>query len=223
MIAGHMTETATLHSLPLFPLGSVLFPGGLLSLQVFEVRYLDMVRKCQATGAPFGVVGLQAGHEVRKAGTAPDQLHAEGTLAQIMHLETLQPGLLHLQCKGLQRFHISNSWQLPHGLWVADVQMLRRDTLVPVPPHLRNVAHALAQVLLQLHARAKDPDHAQLPTPEQMDDCAWVSNRWAELLPLPVHVKQQLMTLDSPLLRLELVSDVLERSGIGNQSNPQGD
>ena len=66
-----MTQPLTLSSLPLFPLGSVLFPGGLLALRVFEVRYLDMVRKCHRTGAPFGVVSLTQGHEVRQAG-APD-------------------------------------------------------------------------------------------------------------------------------------------------------
>ena len=207
-----MAETSSLHSLPLFPLGTVLFPGGHLSLRVFEVRYLDMVRKCQSTGAPFGVVALQSGHEVRKAGAQPEQLFAEGVLARIESLEPLQTGLLHLQCQGLQRFQIQNSWQLPHGLWVADVNMLPADPKVAVPPHLRSTAYALAQALLNLHGH--DPDHAQLPTPEQMHDCAWVANRWAEMLPLPVRIKQQLMTLDAPLLRLELIADMLEQSGI---------
>lgn len=210
-----MTDSSLLHSLPLFPLGTVLFPGGLLSLRVFEVRYLDMIRKCQAAKAPFGVVALQAGHETRKPSALPEQLHPEGVLAHLVHLDSSQPGLMQLQCRGEQRFQILNSWQLPHGLWVADVQMLDDDHLIPVPAHLRNVAHTLAQVLLQLRARAQDPDHSLLPTAEQMDDCAWVANRWAELLPMPVLVKQQLMTLDSPLLRLELVADVLEKSGIG--------
>lgn len=209
-----MTDSITLHSLPLFPLGTVLFPGGLLSLRVFEVRYLDMIRKCQAANAPFGVVALQAGQEVRKPAAQPEQLHPEGVLAQLVHVDSSQPGLIQLQCKGEQRFHIASSWQLPHGLWVADVQLLADDQKVAIPEHLRTVARALAQVLQQLRARGQDPDHSLQPTPEQLDDCAWVANRWAELLPLPVLVKQQLMTLDNPLLRLELVADVLEKSGI---------
>ncbi|WP_417283342.1 LON peptidase substrate-binding domain-containing protein [Comamonas sp.] len=210
-----MTDSITLHSLPLFPLGTVLFPGGLLSLRVFEVRYLDMIRKCQAAKAPFGVVALQAGQEVRKPGAQPEQLHPEGVLAQLVQLDSSQPGLMQLQCRGEQRFHIASSWQLSHGLWVADVQLLADDPQVAIPDHLRSVARALAQVLQQLRARAQDPDHSQQPTPQQLDDCAWVANRWAELLPLPILVKQQLMTLDNPLLRLELVADVLEKSGIG--------
>ena len=208
-----MSEMSSLHSLPLFPLGTVLFPDGQLSLRVFEVRYLDMVRKCQSTGAPFGVVALQSGHEVRKAGAQPEQLFAEGVLARIESLEPLQTGLLHLQCLGLQRFQIQNSWQLPHGLWVADVNMLAADTAMPIPPHLMSMAHTLFQALMNM--QGQDAAHPYLPTPAQMNDCGWVANRWAEMLPLPLNIKQQLMTLDSPLLRLELVADVLEQMGIG--------
>ncbi|MBV8248239.1 MAG: LON peptidase substrate-binding domain-containing protein [Comamonas sp.] len=213
-----MTETSSLHSLPLFPLGAVLFPGGQLSLRVFEVRYLDMVRKCLSTGAPFGVVALHSGQEVRQAGAQPEQLFAEGVLARIEKLETVQTGLLHLQCHGMQRFHIENSWRLPHGLWVADVKLLPADVVVPVPPHLRSMAHALFQVLMNMHGQ--DIGRVQLPTLAQMNDCGWVANRWAEMLPLSVSIKQQLMTLDSPLVRLELVADVLEQNGIGS-SGPQ--
>ena len=71
-----MPQPLTLTSLPLFPLDTVLFPGGVLALRVFEVRYLDMVRKCRHAGAPFGVVALTAGHEVRRAGApAPERPH----------------------------------------------------------------------------------------------------------------------------------------------------
>lgn len=211
-----------LQSLPLFPLGTVLFPQSLLSLRVFEVRYLDMVRKCERTGAPFGVVALQSGSEVRQAGAAPPQLHPVGTLAGIVQLQQPQSGLLQLQCQGLQRFRILDHRQLPHGLWVADVQLLPADVGIAVPPHLRATAQALAQVLMQLHARASDADHAQLPSAAQMADCGWVANRWSELLPLPVALKQQLMALDSPLVRLELVADLLERNGIQSTPGSQG-
>ena len=71
-----MAAALTLTSLPLFPLQAVLFPGGSLALRVFEVRYLDMVSKCQQVGAPFGVVCLTHGSEVRSPGGA--QLRAQG-------------------------------------------------------------------------------------------------------------------------------------------------
>lgn len=205
----------TLTSLPLFPLGTVLYPGGMLSLRVFEVRYLDMVRKCQQAGAPFGVVALTSGQEVRQAGAAPEQFHDAGTLANIAEIDTSHPGLIVLRAEGSARFRIVRRHLLPHGLWLADIEQMPPDVPLPVPEDLRNTAAALEQVLARLrHRGADDPSSLPDPTPEQLDDCGWVANRWCELLPVPLDLKQQLMQLDSPLLRLELVGDVLERTGI---------
>ncbi|GAB3354973.1 MULTISPECIES: LON peptidase substrate-binding domain-containing protein [Giesbergeria] len=208
-----MPAPLTLHSLPLFPLQVVLFPSGTLALRVFEVRYLDMVRKCQLAGAPFGVVALQQGQEVRRAGAGPEQFHAVGTLARIVQAASPQPGLIQLQAQGSQRFHITGHQLLPHGLWVADVALIPADPLVAIPADLAGIAQALAQVLDSL--RERDPNHPlPVPTAAQLQDCGWVANRWCELLPVPLALRQQLMALDNPLLRLELVGDVLEKTGI---------
>ncbi len=209
-----MTQTLTLSSLPLFPLASVLFPDGVLALRVFEVRYLDMVRKCHQTGAPFGVVSLTQGSEVRRAGAPDEQFHDVGTLAVIEQLASPQPGLITLVCKGTERFRITQRNHLVHGLWIASVSQLDRDLSIPIPEDLKKTATALTQVLHTLHARDALNPAAKLPTPEQLDDCGWVANRWCELLPVPMEMKQRLMELDNPLVRLELVGDVLERTGI---------
>ena len=209
-----MTQTLTLSSLPLFPLASVLFPDGVLALRVFEVRYLDMVRKCHQTGAPFGVVSLTQGSEVRRAGAPDEQFHDVGTLAVIEQLASPQPGLITLVCKGMERFRITQRNHLVHGLWIASVSQLDRDLSIPIPEDLKKTATALTQVLHTLHARDALNPAAKLPTPEQLDDCGWVANRWCELLPVPMELKQRLMELDNPLVRLELVGDVLERTGI---------
>ena len=209
-----MTQTLTLSSLPLFPLASVLFPDGVLALRVFEVRYLDMVRKCHQTGAPFGVVSLTQGSEVRRAGAPDEQFHDVGTLAVIEQLASPQPGLITLVCKGTERFRITQRNHLVHGLWIASVSQLDRDLSIPIPEDLKKTATALTQVLHTLHARDALNPEAALPTPEQLDDCGWVANRWCELLPVPMELKQRLMELDNPLVRLELVGDVLERTGI---------
>lgn len=213
-----MTEPAlTLASLPLFPLGTVLFPGGLLPLRVFEVRYLDLMRRCHGAQAPFGVVALSRGSEVRVAGAPEEQFESVGTLAHIAALQQVQPGLLSVQCHGEQRFRIDHKTRLKHGLWVADVTLLPADADVAIPNDLAHTARALRQV----HQRLRERD-ASAPWPKANDaryaDCAWVANRWGELLPLPTRVKQGLMSLDNPLLRLELVSDLLARSGIGDES-----
>ena len=209
-----MSQSLTLTSLPLFPLASLLFPGGAMALRVFEVRYLDMVRKCHQAGAPFGVVSLRSGQEVRRAGAPVEQLHDVGTLATIDRLRNPQPGLITLQCRGDQRFRIAHSHLLPHGLWVADVALLPADLRVAVPEHLAATARALEQLLASLRERDPTSPAAIWPTPAQLDDAGWIANRWCELLPVPLELKQRLMQLDNPLVRLELVGDVLERTGI---------
>lgn len=209
-----MSQALTLSSLPLFPLNSVLFPGGVLALRVFEVRYLDMVRKCHQAGAPFGVVSLTHGYEVRQAGAPEERFNDVGTLAIIEQLDHPQPGLITLMCRASQRFRITQRHHLPHGLWIADVDHLDPDLPVPVPDDLKKAAIALAQVLHTLRQRDPETPNAITPTEAQLDDCGWVSNRWCELLPVPLELKQRLMELENPLVRLELVGDVLERTGI---------
>lgn len=209
-----MTQPLTLTSLPLFPLGSVLFPGGRLPLRVFEVRYLDMVRKCQHAGAPFGVVALTEGHEVRRAGAPEERFHDMGTLAVIDQLDTPQPGLITLRCHGAARFRIVRSSRLPHGLWIADVEQVPADTHVPVPPDLAPVAAALVRVQASLRKRGAEGGQPPAPDLDMPDDCGWIANRWSELLPAPLELKQRLMELDNPVLRLELIGDMLARSGI---------
>jgi Lon protease-like protein len=204
----------TLQSLPLFPLSAVLFPDGLLSLRVFEVRYLDMIAKCRKAGAPFGVVSLTQGSEVRQPGSSPEAFAQVGTLATIHDFDQPQPGLMLVRATGAQRFRITASDQLKHGLWVADVERLVPDMAVAIPEDLQPTSDALHRLIQSLQLKADNPGPMPLLPPWKLDDCGWVANRWCELLPLPVALKQRLMELDNPLVRLELVSDVLTRTGI---------
>ncbi|CAN5531631.1 LON peptidase substrate-binding domain-containing protein [soil metagenome] len=215
-----MTTQPLLHSLPLFPLGSVLFPGGILPLRIFEVRYLDMIGKCHRAGAPFGVVGLTRGVEVRVAGAAAETFTEIGTLALIRELESPQPGLMQIECVGTQRFRVRASTLQKHGLWTAEVEAIADDVAVAIPEDLLYTATALQRLVDTLEARrsAEGADGLRLPVrePYRFDDCGWVANRWCELLPLQNALKQRLMELDSPLMRLELVSDLLARGGFGD-------
>ena len=217
-----MAEALKLNSLPLFPLGTVLYPDGLLPLQIFEVRYLDMIGKCHKAGAPFGIISLTEGSEVRRpkdAGPSGDGFASEsfgnvGTLASITEFSVPQPGLMMIRCVGTQRFEISAREKLKHGLWVADVTRLDDDQTVAIPDDLQRTADALGKLIKSLQERQVPDDQMPLLAPYQLDDCGWVANRWCELLPMPVDLKQRLMELDNPLVRLELVSDILDRTGI---------
>lgn len=208
-----MSSASTLSSLPLFPLGTVLYPDGILPLRVFEVRYLDMIGKCHKAGAPFGVVSLTQGSEVQQP-KGKQVFSTMGTLASLVSLDRPQPGLMMIRCSGANRFNITAKTQLPHGLWVADVQRVDADKAVAIPADLQGTADALSRVIQTLQLRASSPEDVPIQQPLQLNDCGWVANRWCELLPLPVALKQRLMELDNPLIRLELVSDVLSRTGI---------
>lgn len=219
--AAEAAAPLTLSQLPLFPLGTVLFPGGWMPLRIFEVRYLDMINRCIKAGAPFGVVCLTEGSEVRRidpdaqTGFAREAFHPIGTLARIDQVERPQAGLILIRCRGQQRFHIRSSQQLPHGLWVGDVTLDTPEQEVPVPEHLIGTRDALRRVLDNLKEREPDAmNDLPLQPPYHWDDSGWIANRWAELLPAPAELKQRLMALDNPLLRLELVSDLLDRMGV---------
>jgi uncharacterized protein len=201
----------TLNSLPLFPLGTVLFPQGALPLRIFEVRYLDMVSKCIQAGAPFGVVALTEGIEVQMP-QGHETFANVGTLAMITHHASPQPGLKVVQCLGAQRYRITRRERLKHGLWVADVEHLDPDMPVDLPQELEPFAAALRKVVSSLPAQVVS---SQLEaTAEAWNDCGWVANRWCELLPIPLPVKQRMLELDNPVIRLELVGDMLEKFGL---------
>ncbi len=212
-----MTTQPLLHSLPLFPLGTVLFPGGLLPLRIFEVRYLDMIGKCRKADAPFGVVTLTSGAEVRKAGAEAERFAAVGTLAQIREFESPQSGLLQIECVGTQRFRIRTTELQKHGLWVAEVEAVPDDIALEIPDDLKHTATALRRLIDTLEERRHaQGESVRLPieAPYRLEDCGWVANRWCELVPMQAELRQRMMALDSPLMRLELVSDLLARTGI---------
>ena len=200
----------TLHSLPLFPLGTVFYPEGQLPLRIFEVRYLDMVNKCLGAGAPFGVVSLTEGIEVQRP-NADEAFSSVGTLALISQHASPKAGLKVVVCTGGQRFRIMRRERLKHGLWIADVEHIQDDHTVEVPAELDLAPQALRKAQIQLLAScAIDSEHPLVKNP-QFDICGWVANRWCELLPLRAELKQQLLELDSPIIRLELVHDILEK------------
>jgi Lon protease-like protein len=200
-------------SIPLFPLNTILFPDGHLPLQVFEVRYLDLVKRCIARGEDFGVVSLLDGSEVR----LPDQhetLSAVGTMARIMDWTAPLPGLLQISCIGTTRFQVKSAEQLKHGLWMAEVEEVAEDMVVPIPTEQQDVANALGALIRSLQKKQISTANMPLAPPYRLDEAGWVANRWCELLRLDLEEKQRLLVQENPVLRLELIQDVLSENGL---------
>ena len=185
-------------------------------MQVFEVRYLDMVKRCIEQDEQFGVVCLLEGSETR----VPDQqdtLSGGGTMARITECVTPMPGLLQISCVGTKRFQVRSAHQLKHGLWMADVDILAEDMVVPVPAEQQDVANALGSLIRSLQKKQISISKMPLSPPYRLDEAGWVANRWCELLRLPQEEKQRLLLQENPVLRLELIQDVLSENGLLDQ------
>lgn len=187
--------------LPLFPLSTVLYPGGRLELRIFEPRYLDMVRECARTGSGFGVCLIVRGSEVG----APAMPANVGTIARIIDFSTLPDGLLGISARGGERFRVRDTLVRPNGLLVGGVDALPRDPLTPVPPQFGVLATILRRLAEQVGGELGAADDAHF------DDSGWVAWRLAEMLPLELDEHHQLLLDDDPVHRLERLAEWLPR------------
>ncbi len=205
-------------SLPLFPLGTTLYPSGILSLKIFEVRYLDMIKTCVKDNTHFGIVTIDQGSEVR---TPLDKISFAriGTFANITHFDVIQPSLYFIQCQGGARFTIRGCERKKNGLWVADVESMDNDMAIPIPPELKVASDTLQQVIQSMTKQGLSEQQMPFATPYLLNDCGWVANRWCEILPLSAGQREHLLGLENPRLRLDLVFDILEEIGIQNIRN----
>ena len=186
--------------LALFPLNTVLFPGGPLALRIFEPRYMDMVSRCMRESRPFGVVlireGLEAGPIV--------QIAPIGTSARIVDFTSLPDGLLGLSCVGEQTFRVLNHWTARDGLNWGEVEFLPGEEPQPVPEQHRVLEQALRRVLSEI------PELYAGVQP-RYEDASWVSYRLAEIIPLPLPERLELLTLTDPVERLTRIAAALPR------------
>lgn len=196
-----MTDTAT-QELPLFPLKTVLFPGGVLPLRIFETRYLDMVSACLRTDSGFGVVTI---HEGREAGGQPTSIHPVGTLARIVDFDQTDDGLLGITCLGVQRLRVIGHRVQPDQLLLGQVMWLPDDPAMSLlPSH-----EPLARVLRDLLQNEELAPYSRFLAPN-WDDAAWVGNRLAEILPLPPHARQALLEMTEPQQRLDILLAIFQ-------------
>jgi Lon protease-like protein len=183
----------------LFPLKTVLFPGGPLQLRVFEPRYVDMVGRCMKQDTGFGVVGITSGSEVGEAET-----YDVGTLAEIVSWYRDERGLLGIEAVGRGRFAIESRSRRPDGLYVAEVRFGAPEPPTALPDRYRPSAEFLRVLLPQLGSRYSKIDL-------DLGDASWVGRRFAEILPLDTSTKQDLLEMNDPISRLDALIPLIER------------
>ena len=187
--------------MPLFPLASVLFPGGQLQLRIFEPRYLDLVRECTRHGTGFGVCLILQGQEVGE----PAVPAAIGTIARISDFHRDDDGLLGIVAEGGARFRVARSRVRSDGLLRGDVEVWPDEPEQPVP-----VEFALLQTILERLIETMAPHWRDAPR-SAYDDASWLGFRLAELLPLDVGEQQRMLELNDPVQRLAELRDILPR------------
>ncbi len=201
-----------MNELALFPLRTVLFPGGLLNLKVFEARYLDLMGSCLRESKPFGVIALRHGTEVR-IDTDDDEavaLEDTGTLAELIDIDSTTAGILNVRCRGTHRFARGATSQRSDGLWLTQPTLLPDDEAEPPDARYHGTVRGLATAIGTLRRQGAEP----FLEPHLFDQAGWVSNRWCEILPISLAAKQKLMELPDPQVRLQLVDEFLRNKKV---------
>jgi hypothetical protein len=180
--------------LPLFPLQTVLFPGGPLPLRIFEPRYVDMIGRCMKTG-------LGCGEE-----TGAASMHDFGTVANIVDFDQLPDGTLGVVVIGGTRFLVRSVQRQADGLNVGQVELLEDEPRAILPARFADMARLLESVFEDLGPQYQhvEPD---------FEDAGWVGCRLAELLPIELEQKQHCLELFDPVARLEYLEPLLQSLG----------
>lgn len=186
---------------PLFPLGTVLFPGGLLPLKVFEQRYVDMTKACLRDGTPFGVCLIREGQEIGQPATP----QSTGCLATIEQWDVPHPNLFTLVARGGDRFRVLDTTVNSSGLIIGKVEMLPQASA-------NTEMDAACEEVLRLAIKRAGAD--SVPGPIQLDNPVWVSYRLAEILPITPQEKQALLEITDTDARMARLRDLLLTHGI---------
>jgi Lon protease-like protein len=187
----------------IFPLRTVLFPGGSLPLKIFEQRYLDMTKVCIRDAEPFGVCLIREGAEV---GT-PALPYPIGCTAKITEWDMPHLGLFELTSQGEQVFRILEHWTLKSGLLQAHVELMNLPAPLALPAEYQSLKELLERIIDKFGAE-------RFPAPVQLDDGDWVACRLADVLPLEMEFKQALLEANGALERLAMLSEFLRTRSV---------
>ena len=195
----HSDYTFEVMQIPLFPLNTVLFPGGPLPLRIFESRYLDMISGCMKDDGPFGVLLIRDGHEAGPAAT-----HNVGTLARVTDWYQGSDGLLGITAIGGERFRLYSAERQEDGLNMGDVELLPAVQSMALPDEHQFLRPILESVLNDLGRLYEGLER-------RYDDAAWVAWRFVEILPIDLEEKQALLENDDIPACLRLIGEVLHQ------------
>ncbi len=202
--ANNETDSALIiKRLSIFPLKTVLFPEGPLSLKIFEPRYLDMLTECEKNGTGFGVCLIRDGNETGKAA----DIYLTGTLAQVTFWENRKDGLLGVSVKGERKFYILDKTIEKNELTVAEIKLVELEPVQAVPEQFLPMVTVLEKIMQSLK-------HPYITLEKKYNNACWVGSRLGELLPLSLEKKQQLLEMNEANARLAMLYEEMLTMGI---------
>jgi len=199
-----MTDTLT--EIPLFPLPSVLFPGGRMSLKIFEQRYLDLVRRCMKSDTGFGLVWIASGSEISRPGAGTPGLSEWGCYARIVDWDSLPNGLLGIVVEGGERFRLRRSWEQDDGLFMAEVYMQGLRPAVSITDQWTSMVEVLSS--LEQHPHVK-----RLGLAADHSDAWQVGYALVQLLPVDERLKYELLLESDIDMFMEELDELLNELG----------
>jgi len=186
--------------LPLFPLNTVIFPGGRLPLRVFEQRYLKMVKQAIADNSPIGLCAIREGAETG-ATAVP---YSVGTCVLVTDWDMPETGILHIDTHAQERFVVRGTHTEPNGLLIGTLEHVGIEAAVAIPDDLE----LAVEILRYLIAEYGD---ARFPEPHELGNAAWVGFRLSEVLPLTLSIKQNLLEMNDSVMRLRILTEFLKK------------
>ena len=195
------------YNLPLFPLNVVVCPKGIMNLRIFEPRYLDMTKTCLRENTCFGIVAVLPERKADMTNHLP--FASVGTLVDILDADVSKEDLIMISCQGSNRIKVNGFTIQEDGLIIGEVSNINNDLQIPIPDDLKKVSENLKRLIESLPEQGISERDIPIMKPYEYEDATWVSNRWVELLDIPLIDKQRLMQIDSPIVRLELINDAI--------------
>lgn len=187
-------------TLPLFPLNTVVFPGGQLPLRIFEQRYLDMVKRAIADNTPFGICAIREGTESGTSATP----HTVGTRVRVIDWDMPQAGILHIDTQAEARFVIRSTRTEPGGLLIGSVEAVSAEPPTAIPDEFELAVEILRHII-------DEYGNAHFPAPHEFDNAVWVGYRLSEVLPLKLSIRQNLLEMNDSVMRLHILTEFLKK------------
>ena len=191
--------------IPLFPLSIVMFPGGRFDLQIFERRYIDLIRQCLRSETGFGICLLKSGEETVQKNSG-QSIYSTGTYSKIIDWNQLENGLLGITVEGQIKFSVSDYWKGDDDILHANAEFSEVESADSESIPLENQFDGLSVLLRKLENHPMVEKKKLVVDYDNLWDLGW---RLSELIPIKVEERQKLLEIDDPWDRVKNIERLI--------------